>query len=141
MSYKKPRPTKHQFTVKKSYAGLGLFALTPIKRRDFVIEYWGNLMLDEDVEKKAGGKYYFDLGDTPWTIDGTLRANTARYINHSCKPNCEAIQDGKRIFIYAVRGIKPGEEITYSYGDEYITGVIGGVKNCLCGNHKRKKKS
>ncbi len=138
MSYAKPRPTKHQFKVKKSYAGLGLFTETPIKRRDFVIEYWGKIMSDEAVEKIRGGKYYFDISDTPWTIDGSARTNLARYINHSCKPNCEAIQDGKRIFIYARRAIKPGEELSYDYGEGYMEGVIG-KGNCLCGHHGLKK--
>lgn len=134
MSYKKPRPTPYQFKVKRSAAGLGLFTLTPIKRRDFVIEYWGPLVRDEEVAKVKGGKYYFDIADTPWTINGNVKENPARYLNHSCKPNCQAIQEGKRIFIYALRSIKPGEELTYDYGIDYFDGLIG-IENCRCGNH------
>jgi SET domain-containing protein len=132
MPYPKPRPSKHSLKVKRGLAGLGLFAETPIKRKDFVIEYWGTLLRDTEANEK-GGKYLFDIGDTPWTIDGTTRANLARYINHSCKPNCEAIQEGKRVFLYATRAIKPGEELSYDYGKEYFKDMIGG--ECRCGNH------
>jgi len=132
MPYAKPRSSKHAVRVKRSSAGLGLFAASPIKRKDFVIEYWGTLISDDEAEEK-GGKYLFNIADTTWTIDGTTRANLARYMNHSCKPNCEPEQDGKRIFIYAKRGIKPGEELTYDYGKEYFDEYIG--KKCRCGNH------
>jgi len=136
MPFAKPRPTTHTFKVKRSIAGLGLFAATPIKRGDFVIEYWGTIISDEEADQKEG-KYLFDIADTPWTINGTTRANTARYINHSCKPNCEAILESKRVFIYATRAIKPGEELCYDYGKEYFDDMIGGA--CRCGNHPTKK--
>jgi uncharacterized protein len=138
MSYPKPRPSRYHFAVKRSLAGLGLFATSLIKRGQFVIEYWGTIITDEEAEKK-GGKYLFNIADTTYTIDGTTRANLARYINHSCKPNCEAIQDGKRIFIHAIRTIKPGDELTYDYGKEYFEEFIGSGKNCRCGNHPKKK--
>jgi hypothetical protein len=118
--------------VKRGSSGFGLFAVSPMKRGDFVIEYWGPVITDEAAEKK-GGKYLFDIMDSPWTIDGSIRANIARYINHSCKPNCEPVVDGKRIFIYAKRGIKPGEELTYDYGKDYFDDHIG--KRCRCGHH------
>jgi SET domain-containing protein len=137
MPYRKPRPTKHAFVVKKSSAGLGLFAASPIQRKDFVIEYWGTLITDDEAEKK-GGKYLFDIQDTKLTIDGATRKNLARYMNHSCKPNCEPILDGKRMFIYAIRNITPGEELTYDYGKEYFDEYIG--KKCRCGNHRARRK-
>lgn len=132
MPYRKPRPTKHRFEVKKSYAGLGLFASSPIKRKDFVIEYWGTLISDDAAEEK-GGKYLFDIADTALTIDGSTRKNLARYVNHSCEPNCEAILEGQRVFLYAIRAIRPGEELSYDYGKEYFDDMIG--KHCRCGNH------
>ncbi len=138
MSYPKPRRSRHHFAVKKSKSGLGLFALSPIKRGQFVIEYWGKIITDEAAEKK-GGNYLFDLADTTYTIDGTTRANLARYINHSCKPNCEAILDGKRVFINATRAIKVGEELSYDYGKEYFVEMIREKKGCQCGNHRPKK--
>lgn len=133
MPYARPRPSKHAFAVKRGVAGLGLFTKTPIKKKDFVIEYWGDIISDEAAEKK-GGKYLYDLDETTWTIDGTTRRNLARYINHSCKPNCEPEQDGKRIFIYANRAIPSGEELTYDYGKAYYSDAER-KRDCRCGNH------
>lgn len=135
MPYPKPRPTTHEFAVKRSYAGLGLFAKTPIKKGEFVIEYWGQIITDEEAEKK-GGQYLFDLDETSFTIDGTTRKNTARYINHSCKPNCEPEQDGKRIYIMAIRDIAPGEELTYNYGKQYFKQMVEEHGGCRCGHHR-----
>lgn len=136
MPRSKPSSAKSRFAVKRSSAGLGLFAVTPFKRGELVIEYWGKIISDEAAEKK-GGKYLFDLDDTPFTIDGTPYENTARYINHSCKPNCEPIQDGKRIFIHAMRAIEPGEELTYDYGKQYYNLMFKENGGCRCGHHKR----
>lgn len=135
MSYKKPRATKHALKVKRSSAGLGLFAQNKIKKGDFVIEYHGPIHRDEDIG--YNGKYLFAIDDT-WTIDGTDRQNTARYINHSCKPNSEPEIDGKRVFIYATRTINPGEEVTYDYGKDYFDGFIK-PHGCKCGNHRKRK--
>lgn len=120
-------------TVKRGLAGLGLFATAPIKKGAKVIEYWGDILSDDAADKK-GGKYLFDIPDHPLTIDGTRRDNTARYINHSCKPNCEPVAEGKRIFIYALRTIKSGEELTYDYGKDYMEDEIKEGR-CKCGNH------
>lgn len=139
MAYPKPRPTKHRFKVKRSYAGLGLFAETPIKKGDFIIEYWGEIITDEQAEKK-GGEYLFDLDETPYTINGALRANTARYINHSCKPNCEPEQEGRHIYIKALRRIEPGEELTYDYGPQYFKLMVKEHGGCRCGHHGLQKK-
>lgn len=132
MAYKKPRTSKHQVRVGRSSAGLGLFATDHIKKDDFVIEYYGNMLTDEQADVK-GGLYLFQI-DKEFTIDGTPRYNKARYINHSCKPNCEPEIDGKRVFIYAIKNIKPGEELTYDYGKEYFNDYIKPF-GCRCGNH------
>lgn len=117
----KYRP-KYPVATKKGLAGLGLFAENDIPKDDFIIEYKGPLLTDEKAEEK-GGLYLFDVTDTPFTIDGSGRKNTARYINHSCKPNCVPYADGKRIVIY----IKAGQELTYNYGKEYMKDL-----NCKC---------
>ena len=114
--------------VKKGLSGFGVFAEESIKRDDFVIEYFGKVVSDE-VADDVGGKYLFRL-DGGKTILGNQKANVARFLNHSCKPNCEAEMDGKRIFIYAKRNIAPGEELTYNYGKEYFDDHIG--QNCRC---------
>lgn len=134
---KEQKDQREKLVVKKSIAGLGLFATEPIKKGSFVIEYVGPLLNDEQVQKK-GGKYLFALGKK-WTIDGTARTNIARYINHSCVgTNCEPIQYANRIKIRATRNIKPGEELFYNYGKEYFNEFLG--KHCRCAKHIKQKK-
>ncbi|MAZ40749.1 hypothetical protein CL654_01355 [bacterium] len=130
MAYKYPRIGKHKLRVGKSSAGLGLYAVNEIPRGDYVVEYYGPLLNEEEADKKSG-KYLFKI-DRKWTIDGTGRQNTARYINHSCKPNCYVEQDGKRFFIYTRRKIHPGEELSYNYGKEYFEDLIK-PHGCRCG--------
>lgn len=75
-------------------------------------------------------RYLFEI-DRYWTIDGSARSNTARYINHACAPNCEArLQDG-RVLISAARTIDRGEELTIDYGQEYFNEFIK-TKGCTC---------
>ena len=136
----KAKDQREKLIVKKSIAGLGLFATAPIKKGSFIIEYKGPLLNDEQVDKK-GGKYLFALGGNKWTIDGTARENIARYINHSCvRTNCEPVQYAMHMKIKATRNIKPGEELFYDYGKEYFDEFIG--KHCNCAKHGKwaKKK-
>jgi uncharacterized protein len=135
MPYKYPRKPHHEILVKRSSAGLGLFARKPIKKGEFIIEYYGPVLNEEQADRKLG-KYLFAIDDT-WTIDGSRRENKARYINHSCKPNCEPEIEGKRVFLYAIKNIKAGEEITYDYGKEYVNEFIKPY-GCKCGHHKYK---
>lgn len=136
MPYRYPRKTKYKLQVKRSSAGLGLFATEKIKRKDFIIEYFGPLITDEELGNREG-KYLFEVEDE-LSIDGKDRKNTARYINHSCKPNCEPEIDGKRVFIYSLRTIYPGEELTYDYGKEYFDGFIKPY-GCKCGHHRKRR--
>lgn len=117
--------------VKRSSAGLGLFANKEFKKGDLVIEYIGEI-ISEAVAQKRGGKYLFELNDQ-WNIDGTTRKNIARYINHSCKPNCEAWLDEneERVFIKARKKILPEEELTYDYGKSHFDVEIKPV-GCKC---------
>lgn len=135
------KPEKKYLTdslqVKRGSAGLGLFATAPIKKGQIIIEYFGPLLNDDQVQKK-GGKYLFALGKK-WTIDGSSRKNIARYINHSCvQTNCEPIQYALRIKIRATRNIKVGEELHYNYGKEYFNEFIG--KHCRCPKHNKQAK-
>jgi uncharacterized protein len=104
--------------VKKSSAGLGLFAGEIINKGTKIIEYIGEKITADEANKR-GGKYLFEI-NSRWTIDGTSRKNTARYINHACDPNCEARIISGKIFIFAKKNIAPGEELTYDYGEEYV---------------------
>lgn len=131
---------KRPFRVGRSMTGLGLFATREIKKRARIAEYRGPRMTNEEAAKKeheGGNRYMFEI-NSKWTIDGTPRYNVARYANHSCNPNAEPIVYGGRIFIRALRRIKPGEEITYHYGMDYLRNVIG-ISHCRCGRCRRRK--
>jgi uncharacterized protein len=127
-----------KYTVKKSSAGLGLFATDTFKKGELVIEYTGERITEAEANRR-GGKYLFELNDN-FTIDGKGRENTARYLNHSCKPNCypELSEDETQIFIYAKRAIKEGEELTYNYGKMYFDDLIG-KDNCQCNGCLEKR--
>jgi SET domain-containing protein len=135
---KTPMPVR-PFRLGRSRTGLGLFATKPIKKRVRLAEYKGPL-LDVKAAEKAenrGNRYLFEV-NSKWTIDGKGRNNIARYFNHSCNPNADSTIRGKRVFIYTLRAIKPGEEITYSYGNDYLKNVIG-KSNCQCSRCRKRR--
>lgn len=117
--------------VGRSSAGLGLFAEEEIKKDTVIIEYTGQRISSDEADRR-GGLYLFNVTDD-LVIDGKGRKNTARYINHACKPNAEAEHDEEedRIFIRARKRIREGEEITYDYGKEYVDDLIK-PKGCKC---------
>ena len=125
----KYEPGDYQLLVKRSIAGLGLFAGEPIKKGACIIEYIGR-EISEREKYTSRSKYLFEISDEK-TIDGSSRSNKARYINHSCRPNAEPEIYRGRIFIFAKRNIKAGEEIFYDYGAEYWDEYIG-QKKCRC---------
>lgn len=122
--------------VRRGINGLGLFTDIAIKEGDFIIEYWGEV-IDEAEANKRGGKYLFQTGKDRH-VDGTTRENIARYINHSCKPNCEVKVKKGCIYIYAYRNIKAGEELCYDYGEEYWDEYIK-PKGCRCEKCEKKR--
>jgi SET domain-containing protein len=124
-----PRHTRGPFRVGRSHTGLGLYATEPIRTGKFIVEYWGKLVRWDDVDNLQS-KYLFDLNKR-WAIDGAPRRNTARYINHSCKPNAVPYGVKGKIKIYAKRTIQPGEEITYDYGKEYFDEFLKPI-GCKC---------
>jgi len=95
----------------------GAFAAALIRRGRRVLEYTGQrITKDEALVRCEGGNYFIFNLDKKWDLDGDVATNPARFINHSCAPNCDAEQDGKRIWIIARRDIQPGEELTFNYG-------------------------
>src|ERR1700759_3170030 len=132
------------YRVGRSRTGLGLFATKPIKKGTRIIRYIGPLL---DSKKKKDdaieNKYLFELTNR-WTIDGSIRKNVARYINHACRPNAESdVRPRKRkVFIRAIKNIEPGEEINYDYGTDYFKAYLKPI-GCKCAacEKKRKKKS
>lgn len=117
--------------VKRSSAGLGLYANQIYKKGELIIQYTGETVTTDEANRR-GGKYLFELNDD-WVIDGKGRANTARYINHSCRPNAypELSEDETQVHIYAKRTIHPGEEITYHYGKDYFVQILKPL-GCRC---------
>jgi SET domain-containing protein len=115
--------------VKRASAGRGLFAMEPIPKGACVIEYVGRTLTEEE-ESTSRSRYLFEVTKTK-TIEGWNKKNTARYINHSCRPNCEIEIRKKRVFVMAKRAIKEGEELGYDYGKNYFDSFIKPL-GCRC---------
>lgn len=117
-------PNKYFELRRSKIQGLGAFAIRPIRRGTRIIEYVGERISPEEADKRyddAGmGRHHTFLFsvDRRTVIDAGVGGNEARFINHSCAPNCEAIDDRRRIYIEAIRDIAPGEELTYDYAYE-----------------------
>lgn len=126
------------YAVKKSSAGLGLFAAADIPKGACIIEYVGRVIKGEE-EYTSKSKYLFEINSRK-TIDGQARSNTARYINHSCRPNAEIVIHNSRAFIFSIKNIKATEEICYDYGKEYFdTHLKPHGCRCLKCQEKRTK--
>ncbi|NBJ10077.1 SET domain-containing protein-lysine N-methyltransferase [Microvirga sp. SYSU G3D207] len=125
------------FRIGRSETGLGLFATDVIEKGTFIIEYVGPRITSEEVQRRRNTRYLFEI-NSRWTIDGSPRWNTARYINHSCRPNAQATVSRGRIRIRAIKRIKPGDEITYNYGKNYFETFIKPV-GCKCRSCERKR--
>ena len=107
--------------------GRGVYATCFIPKDTKIIEYVGELVDKKESERRAlsqhakslktgdAAVYIFTLSKT-YDIDGNVPWNTARLINHSCSPNCEAWIEGRKIFIHALSDINQGDELTFDYG-------------------------
>ena len=132
-------PRKPAFRLGRSRTGLGLFATVPIKKPAFIVEYKGRKLTTEqaDVLEARGNRYLYEI-NSRWTIDGTTRRNLGRYANHSCRPNAKARTVGHKVFLRAIKNIKPGDEITYNYGRDYFLNVIT-PRGCKCDKCRAKR--
>ena len=141
-----PRSTRKiqpRYVVRRSAIhGRGVFALESLTRGMRLIEYTGERITHDEADQRYGEEHE----DSPHTmlfavdeevvIDATHRGSPARWINHSCAPNCEAVQEDGRVFIDVRRAIKPGEELTYDYNlvlDERHTPALKRAHACHCG--------
>jgi SET domain-containing protein len=107
--------------------GRGVYATQLIPKGTRIIEYFGDLIDKKESDKRATAQqkkasrtgdaavYIFTLSKR-WDIDGNVPWNTARLINHSCNPNCEAWIEGRKIFIHAIDDIPAGTELSFDYG-------------------------
>ena len=149
MSKKKlvaPKIDRSRIVVKSSpIHGKGVFVVKPIKKGDAIIEYKGEIISWKLAEKRhphdpkdPNHTFYFSLEDGR-CIDAKYGGNAARWINHSCRPNCEPDEVKGRIVIKALRPIWPGEELTFDYdlfSDEPMTEALKARYACRCGAKK-----
>lgn len=126
---KRFRDIQRKLRVRRSHAGLGLFTEEPIEKGGFIIEYFGPVMTLNEV-LGSRNRYLFETNPRRF-IDGSVRENIARYINHSCTPNCEVEIIRGRIYIFARKRIPAGAELAYDYGPEYVESFIN-PQGCRC---------
>jgi hypothetical protein len=138
------KPSTKAYRVRSSKVhGRGVFALRDIQPGEKIIQYKGREITWELAQERADASdaphnhtFFFSLSNGN-VIDGGDHGNVARYINHSCDPNCEAIEDDDgRIFIYSIHEIAAGEELNYSYPLIYEgrhTAAIKKAFECRCG--------
>lgn len=124
----------------------GIFARRDVPKDTRILEYTGERVTKAESLRRANARfarsqktgcaavYIFDINKR-YDIDGGVTGNVARLINHSCDPNCEALDMRNRIFIYAKRAIQPGEELSYDYGYDLDISLRMAKKYypCRCG--------
>jgi uncharacterized protein len=123
--------------------GKGVFAVARLARKEVIIEYKGEVISWKEALRRhphdpsdPNHTFYFHIDDGN-VIDAKVGGNSARWINHACQPNCEADEVNGRVFIKALRGIRPGEELFYDYGlvlDERQTRKVKKQFECRCGS-------
>ncbi|UGQ47213.1 SET domain-containing protein [Massilia endophytica] len=122
--------------------GRGVFARRKIAAGKRIIEYTGERIDWDETCRRAEEKggpinhtFFFTLSNG-MLIDGGANGNEARFINHSCEPNCEAVEEDDRVYIHALRPIEKGEELNYNYGliyEERHTPAVKKAFACYCG--------
>ena len=125
--------------------GNGVFALQDLAEGETLIEYKGEVINWKEALRRhphdpaqPNHTFYFHIDDGR-VIDGNVKGNDARWINHSCEPNCEADETDGRVFIKALRNIAAGEELNYDYGliiDEPYTDKLLAEFPCWCGSEQ-----
>jgi hypothetical protein len=125
--------------------GKGVFALEPIAAGERLIEYKGERISWKEALRRhphnpaePNHTFYFAL-DSGKVIDGKVNGNSARWINHSCAPNCEAEEIDGHVYVHALRDIAEGEEVFYDYGlviDARQTKKLKKEYECRCGARK-----
>jgi SET domain-containing protein len=122
--------------------GRGLFAARDIRQGERIIEYTGTLISNDEADAQCDDEsmrrhhtYLFGVDDHH-TIDGARDGNEARFINHSCEPNCESVVVRRRVFIHALRDIEKGEELLYDYwystDEAYTLDDLRRIYPCRC---------
>ncbi len=141
----KPAPRGRVQVRRSGVHGKGVFALQDIAEGEIIMEYTGEIISMKEAEARhphnpddPNHTFYFHINDER-VIDGHLRGNSAKWINHSCDGNCAAEEEGGRVFIRALRNIAAGEELSYDYGliiDLPYTKKLKAEFPCWCGTAK-----
>lgn len=132
------------FELRKSaIQGLGAFATRRIRKGKRIIEYTGERISQGEADKRYDDEamsrhhtFLFTL-DEDTVLDAAVDGNEARFINHSCDPNCQALIEDGKIFIYALKDIAPGTELVYDYAYERAEGMDEESEKlyvCRCGS-------
>ena len=135
------RKTYRRITVRRSNIhGKGVFATTFIPKGTSIVEYKGKRILEDAADEQYGNDEsahtFLFLLENQIVIDANYHGNSARWINHSCDPNCEANEDNGRVYIDALRDITVGEELSYDYNlivEERYTPALKRLYACGCG--------
>ncbi len=139
-----PNTSKRRFQVRTSSVhGRGVFAVAPIARDERIIEYTGEIIGWPEALRRhphdpndPNHTFYFSL-EGGLVIDAKVGGNSSRWINHACEPNCQADETDGRVFIRALRDLRPGDELFYDYGlvlDERQTQKLKKQYACRCGS-------
>jgi uncharacterized protein len=137
------KSAKKRIAVRSSGVhGKGVFAEVDIAEGEVLVEYKGEIITWPEALRRhphdptdPNHTFYFSIDDKH-VIDGKVNGNSARWINHSCDPSCEADEENGRVFIKALRNIAAGEELNYDYGlviDERYTPKLKAQYPCWCG--------
>jgi SET domain-containing protein len=135
------RKRAHYVLRESPIQGKGAFATRRIRKGTRIVEYTGERITHEeaderyDDERMARHHTFLFTVDEFTVVDAGVRGNSARFINHSCAPNCEAVIEDGRIFIEALRNIAPGTELVYDYAYEWERGKSKQYP-CRCGAAK-----
>lgn len=97
--------------------GMGIFARRDIPQGSYIIEYLGERVSKaESLRRRKQGNFFVFIVTDQFDLDGAVEWNPARFINHSCTPNCDAQMEEEHIWIIARRDIRAGEELSFNYG-------------------------
>jgi SET domain-containing protein len=140
-----PKDPRRIQVRKSGVHGKGVFAIKPMAKGERIIEYKGEIISWPEALRRhphdpqdPNHTFYFHINEQQ-VIDAKVGGNAARWINHACQPNCEADETGGRVFIQALRKLRPGEELFYDYGlviDARLTRKLKKEYECRCGSRQ-----
>ncbi len=139
------KPGRRIIVRRSGIHGKGVFALIDIPKGIRVMEYLGERITHKEADRRYAAEHEFSphtmlfAVDDKVVIDATKWGNSARFINHSCSPNCEADEEEGRIFISTIKSVAAGAELTYDYNlilEERHTPAVKRAHACFCGTRR-----